>query len=167
MLALFALLGIMVMISAQQLADAVPGPRAAVAVALYAMVAFDRDSPVAAEAAMKYFVLGAISSGTLLYGFSIVYGVTGTLDSRRDLRAAAGTRRRSKLALLFGLAFVLVGIAFKFGAVPFHMWVPDVYHGAPTAVTLFIGSAPKIAAFALGMRVLAEGLAQLHDQLAG
>jgi NADH-quinone oxidoreductase subunit N len=106
---------------------------------------------------MKYFVLGAIASGSLLYGISIVYGVTGTFDlaglaSRVDGHAA------SNVGLLFGLAFLLAGIAFKFGAVPFHMWIPDVYHGAPTSVTLFLGAAPKLAYFALALRVLAEGL---------
>jgi NADH-quinone oxidoreductase subunit N len=125
--------------------------------ALYAMVAFDRDSGIAAESAMKYFVLGAISSGALLYGFSIVYGVTGTLQLDE---LAIGVREvgPANVGLILGLAFIIVGIAFKFGAVPFHMWVPDVYHGAPTPVTLFIGSAPKIASFVLAIRVLAEGL---------
>ena len=106
---------------------------------------------------MKYFVLGAISSGALLYGFSIVYGVTGTLQLDE---LALGVREvgPANLGLIFGLAFIIVGIAFKFGAVPFHMWVPDVYHGAPTPVTLFIGAAPKISSFILAIRVLAEGL---------
>jgi NADH-quinone oxidoreductase subunit N len=106
---------------------------------------------------MKYFVLGAISSGALLYGFSIVYGVTGTLQLD-ELAVAIREVGPTNIGLIFGLAFIIVGIAFKFGAVPFHMWVPDVYHGAPTPVTLYIGAAPKIASFILAIRVLAEGL---------
>ncbi len=155
-LGLVALLGVMVMISAGSLLTVYLGVEL-LSLSLYAMVAFDRESGVAAESAMKYFVLGAISSGTLLYGFSIVYGVTGTLHLDE---LAVGVREvgASNLGLIFGLAFIIVGIAFKFGAVPFHMWVPDVYHGAPTPVTLFIGSAPKIASFVLAIRVLAEGL---------
>jgi NADH-quinone oxidoreductase subunit N len=155
-LGLIALLGVMVMISAGNLLTVYLGMEL-LSLSLYAMVAIDRDSGVAAESAMKYFVLGAIASGTLLYGFSIVYGVTGTLQLDE---LAVGVREvgASNLGLVFGLAFIIVGIAFKFGAVPFHMWVPDVYHGAPTPVTLFIGSAPKIASFVLAIRVLAEGL---------
>jgi NADH-quinone oxidoreductase subunit N len=155
-LGLVALLGVMVMTSAGNLLTVYLGVEL-LSLSLYAMVAFDRDSGVAAESAMKYFVLGAISSGTLLYGFSIVYGVTGTLQLDE---LAIGVREvgAGNLGLIFGLAFIIVGIAFKFGAVPFHMWVPDVYHGAPTPVTLFIGSAPKIASFVLAIRVLAEGL---------
>jgi NADH-quinone oxidoreductase subunit N len=155
-LGLVALLGVMVMISAGSLLTVYLGVEL-LSLSLYAMVAFDRDSGIAAESAMKYFVLGAIASGTLLYGFSIVYGVTGTLQLDE---LAVGVREvgATNLGLIFGLAFIIVGIAFKFGAVPFHMWVPDVYHGAPTPVTLFIGSAPKIASFVLAIRVLAEGL---------
>jgi NADH-quinone oxidoreductase subunit N len=155
-LALVALLGVMVMVSAGSLLTVYLGVEL-LSLSLYAMVAFDRESGVAAESAMKYFVLGAISSGTLLYGFSIIYGVTGTLQLDE---LAVGVREvgAANLGLVFGLAFIIVGIAFKFGAVPFHMWVPDVYHGAPTPVTLFIGSAPKIASFVLAIRVLAEGL---------
>jgi NADH-quinone oxidoreductase subunit N len=155
-LGLVALLGVMVMVSAGSLLTVYLGVEL-LSLSLYAMVAFDRESGVAAESAMKYFVLGAISSGTLLYGFSIVYGVTGTLQLDE---LAVGVREvgAANLGLVFGLAFIIVGIAFKFGAVPFHMWVPDVYHGAPTPVTLFIGSAPKIASFVLAIRVLAEGL---------
>ena len=155
-LSLFAMLGIMVIISANSLLTVYLGIEL-LALALYALVAFDRDSGVAAEAAMKYFVLGAIASGTLLYGISILYGVTGTFQLD-DLALEVRNGNASNIGLLFGLAFIIVGIAFKFGAVPFHMWLPDVYHGAPTAVTLFLGSAPKIAYFALAMRVLAEGL---------
>ena len=155
-LALLAMLGVMVLVSAGSLLTAYLGVEL-LALALYAMVAFNRDSGVAAESAMKYFVLGAIASGTLLYGFSILYGVTGTLQLD-ELAIAVREVGPDNLGLIFGLAFVIVGIAFKFGAVPFHMWVPDVYHGAPTAVTLFVGSAPKIASFVLAIRVLAEGL---------
>lgn len=155
-LGLVALLGVMVMVCAGNLLTVYLGVEL-LSLSLYAMVAFDRESGVAAESAMKYFVLGAISSGTLLYGFSIIYGVTGTLQLDE---LALGVREvgASNLGLIFGLSFIIVGIAFKFGAVPFHMWVPDVYHGAPTPVTLFIGSAPKIASFVLAIRVLAEGL---------
>jgi len=160
-LALLATLGINVMISAGTLLSMYLGIEI-LALALYAMVAFDRDNGVAAESAMKYFVLGAIASGTLLYGISIVYGVTGTV--RLDwLAAGLGGSAASNIGLLFGLTFIVVGVAFKFGAVPFHMWIPDVYQGSPTAVTLFVGSAPKIASFALAVRVLAEGLGGLTD----
>jgi NADH-quinone oxidoreductase subunit N len=155
-LGLIALLGVMVMVSAGNLLTVYLGVEM-LSLSLYAMVAFDRESGIAAESAMKYFVLGAISSGTLLYGFSIVYGVTGTLQLD-ELAVAVREVGPANLGLIFGLAFIIVGIAFKFGAVPFHMWVPDVYHGAPTPVTLFIGSAPKIASFVLAIRVLAEGL---------
>jgi NADH-quinone oxidoreductase subunit N len=155
-LGLVALLGVMVMISAGNLLTVYLGVEL-LSLSLYAMVAFDRESGVAAESAMKYFVLGAISSGALLYGFSIVYGVTGTLQLD-ELAVAIREVGPSNLGLIFGLAFIIVGIAFKFGAVPFHMWVPDVYHGAPTPVTLFIGAAPKISSFILAIRVLAEGL---------
>ncbi len=155
-LALFAVLGIQVIVSAGSLLTIYLGIEI-MSLSLYAMVAFDREDGIAAEAAMKYFVLGAIASGALLYGVSILYGVTGTilLDG---VSAAVGTKGAGGIGLLFGLAFIVVGVAFKFGAVPFHMWLPDVYHGAPTPVTLFVGSAPKIASFALAMRVLAEGL---------
>jgi NADH-quinone oxidoreductase subunit N len=155
-LGLMALLGIMVMISAGNLLTVYLGVEL-LSLSLYSMVAFDRDSSIAAESAMKYFVLGAISSGMLLYGFSIVYGIAGTLqldELALELRGADATH----IGLIFALVFIIAGIAFKFGAVPFHMWVPDVYHGAPTPVTLFIGAAPKISSFVLAIRVLAEGL---------
>ncbi|HEY5807548.1 MAG TPA: NADH-quinone oxidoreductase subunit NuoN [Povalibacter sp.] len=155
-LGLTALLGIMVMISAGSLVTVYLGVEM-LSLSLYAMVAFDRDSGVAAESAMKYFVLGAIASGALLYGFSIIYGMTGTLQLD-ELAVAVREVGPDKLGLVFGLAFIIAGIAFKFGAVPFHMWIPDVYHGAPTPVTLLIGSAPKIASYVLAIRVLAEGL---------
>ncbi len=125
---------------------------------LYAMVAFDRESGIAAESAIKYFVLGSMASGTLLYGMSIVYGVTGNLE----LAAIAGAVHNGlgdNIGLVFGTAFLIVGVGFKFGAVPFHMWIPDVYDGSPTSVTVFIGTASKLAAFALAMRLLPEALA--------
>lgn len=159
-LGLFALLGIMVMISAHHFIVLYLGLEL-MSLCLYAMVAIDRDNPVASEAAMKYFVLGAIASGALLYGMSILYGVTGTLDIR-ELSGAVTEAGVTDVGLLFGLAFVLVGLAFKFGAVPFHMWIPDVYHGSPTSVTLFLGSVPKLAAFAMMMRLLVDGLGDLH-----
>ena len=130
------------------------------ALSLYAMVAFDRDSGIAAESAMKYFVLGAIASGALLYGMSLVYGLTGTLLLDEIAGALQG---KPSLGLIMGLVFLVVGVSFKFGAVPFHMWVPDVYHGAPSAVTLFVGTAPKIASFALAYRLLADGLGNVSD----
>ena len=162
-LSLFALSGIMVMISAHHFLTMYLGLEL-LSLSLYAMVAFDRDSPVAAEAAMKYFVLGAIASGTLLFGISIVYGATGTLEfaALSQSLGAMGGSEGANLALLLGLSFILVALAFKLGAVPFHMWIPDVYHGAPTSVTLFIGSASKIGAFALILRVLAEGMVEIH-----
>ena len=159
-LALFAVLGIQVIVSAGSLLSLYLGIEI-MSLALYAMIAFDRDNGVAAESAMKYFVLGAIASGALLYGISILYGMTGSF--LLDGVAAAVGSGRAPIGLLFGLAFIVVGVAFKFGAVPFHMWLPDVYHGAPTPVTLFVGSAPKIASFALAMRVLAEGLGGVAD----
>src|SRR6185436_17952888 len=155
-LGLFALLGIMVLVSANSLITLYLGVELQ-ALALYAMVAFNRESGVAAEAAIKYFVLGSIASGALLFGMSIIYGVTGALELGAIGQSVALLGAK-QIGLLFGLAFLIVGVAFKFGAVPFHMWVPDVYHGAPTPVTLFIGSAPKIASFVLAIRVLAEGL---------
>lgn len=155
-LGLVALLGTMVLIAAGNLLTVYLGLEL-LSLSLYAMVAFDRDSGIAAESAMKYFVLGAISSGTLLYGFSVLYGVTGTLQLD-ELAVAIREVGAANIGLVFGLAFIIVGIAFKFGAVPFHMWIPDVYHGSPTPVTLFIGAAPKIASFILAIRVLAEGL---------
>ena len=155
-LALFAVLGIQVIVSAGSLLSLYLGIEI-MSLSLYAMVAFDRDDGIAAEAAMKYFVLGAIASGSLLYGISILYGVTGSF-LLHDVAAVVGAGEAPGIGLLFGLAFIVVGVAFKFGAVPFHMWLPDVYHGAPTAVTLFVGSAPKIASFALAMRILVDGL---------
>ena len=163
-LGLFGLLGIMVIISGHSLLTLYLGLEL-LSLSLYALVAFNRDSGICAEAAMKYFVLGAIASGTLLYGISFLYGVTGTVE----LQALGQYFREPdalSLPLLLGLTFIIVGIAFKFGAVPFHMWLPDVYQGAPTPVTLYVGSAPKIAAFALTWRVLADGLLGLHESWA-
>ena len=158
-LGLFSLLGMMVLVSANSLLTVYLGLEL-MSLCLYAMVALRRESTVACEAAMKYFILGALASGMLLYGMSLLYGVTGSIQLDH-IAEAAGSAGRTDLVLILGLVFVLVGVAFKLGAVPFHMWVPDVYEGAPTAVTLFIGTAPKIAAFGMLMRVLAGGLAAL------
>jgi NADH-quinone oxidoreductase subunit N len=155
-LVLFATLGMMVMISANHLLTLYLGLEL-LSLSLYAMVALQRDSATATEAAMKYFVLGALASGMLLYGMSMVYGATGTLEITR-LAEIVFDGAANNVVLVFGLVFIVAGIGFKLGAVPFHMWVPDVYHGAPTAVTLFIGSAPKLAAFAFIMRLLVQGL---------
>ena len=155
-LALFALLGMMVMVSASHFLTLYLGLEL-LSLSLYAMVALQRDSSVATEAAMKYFVLGALASGMLLYGMSMVYGVTGSL-ALGDMAIALQDGTDLRIPLVFGVVFIVAGLAFKLGAVPFHMWVPDVYHGAPTAMTLFIGSAPKIAAFAFVVRILGQGL---------
>jgi NADH-quinone oxidoreductase subunit N len=155
-LVLFATLGMMVMISANHLLTLYLGLEL-LTLALYAMVALQRDSAAATEAAMKYFVLGALASGMLLYGMSMLYGATGTLGIAQ-LAEAILAGGAPDVVLVFALVFVVAGIGFKLGAVPFHMWVPDVYHGAPTPVTVFIGSAPKLAAFAFIMRLLVQGL---------
>jgi NADH-quinone oxidoreductase subunit N len=160
-LGLFALLGIMVLVSANSLVTLYLGVEL-LALSLYAMVAFDRESGNSAEAAIKYFVLGSIASGTLLFGMSIIYGVTGSLTLGSVSDAVLQLGGTAQIGLLFALAFLIVGVAFKFGAVPFHMWVPDVYHGAPTPVTLFLSAAPKLASFALAYRLLAEGLAGMQ-----
>ncbi|NJN00688.1 MAG: NADH-quinone oxidoreductase subunit N [Aquincola sp.] len=152
---LFALLGMMVMVSAGNMVTLYLGLEM-LALSSYGLVAMDRDSKIASEAAMKYFVLGALASGLLLYGMSMIYGATGALGLEAIHQAAASSSDRS--LLLFGVVFVLVGVSFKFGAAPFHMWVPDVYQGAPTAITLFIGSVPKIAAFGFAYRLLESGL---------
>lgn len=155
-LTLFATLGMMVMISANHFLTVYIGIEL-LSLSLYAMVALNRDSVSATEAAMKYFVLGALASGLLLYGMSMIYGATGTLEiSALAERLASG--EANKNILVFGVVFLVSGIAFKLGVVPFHMWIPDVYHGAPTAVTLFLGSAPKLAAFAIVIRMLVSGL---------
>ncbi|MGD8907698.1 MAG: NADH-quinone oxidoreductase subunit NuoN [Chromatiales bacterium] len=159
-LGLFAVLGMSIMVSANSFLTIYLGLEL-LALCLYALVAFDRRSSNGAEAAMKYFVLGALASGILLYGISMIYGATGTLQFDQ-LAQVVQKGDLNKLVMVFGIVFLVIGLAFKLGAVPFHMWVPDIYHGAPTAVTLFIGSAPKIAAFALTMRLLVDGLAELH-----
>src|SRR4030081_2257708 len=155
LLALTALLGIFVLVSANSMLTVYVGVEL-LALSVYAMVAFDRDSGIAAESAIKYFVLGAIASGALLYGMSLIYGLTGTLDLEQ---IAVKVHSPSNLGVILGLVFIVVAVAFKLGAVPFHMWLPDVYEGAPTSVTLFIGTAPKIAYFALTLRLLAQSLA--------
>ncbi len=164
-LALFSLLGMMVMISASHFLTLYMGLEL-LSLSLYAMVALHRDSAVATEAAMKYFVLGALASGLLLYGMSMLYGATGTLEVNAVSEAIRHGVQNKEL-LTFGLVFVVAGLAFKLGAVPFHMWLPDVYHGAPTAMTLLIGSAPKLAAFAFVMRILVEGLQPLMVHWSG
>jgi NADH-quinone oxidoreductase subunit N len=155
-LGLFAALGAMVLTSAASLITLYLGLEL-MSLCLYAMVAFDRESGIAAESAIKYFVLGSMASGTLLYGMSIVYGVTGSLEIAA-IAEAAHNGLGDNIGLVFGIAFLIVGVGFKFGAVPFHMWIPDVYEGSPTCVTVFIGTASKLAAFALAMRLLPEAL---------
>ncbi|MBV8031224.1 MAG: NADH-quinone oxidoreductase subunit NuoN [Betaproteobacteria bacterium] len=163
-LLLFSLLGMMIMISAGSFLTVYLGLEL-MSLCLYSLVALNRDSAASTEAAMKYFVLGALSSGLLLYGMSMIYGATHTLDllevsrSVRDMMAV--DKVPMKPFLVFGLVFVVAGIAFKVGVAPFHMWIPDVYHGAPTPVTLIIGSGPKLAAFAMAIRLLVNGLLDL------
>jgi NADH-quinone oxidoreductase subunit N len=159
-LGLFAALGAMVLTSAASLISLYLGLEL-MSLCLYAMVAFDRESGIAAESAIKYFVLGSMASGTLLYGMSIVYGVTGSLEIAA-IADAARNGLGDNIGLVFGIAFLIVGVGFKFGAVPFHMWIPDVYEGSPTCVTVFIGTASKLAAFALAMRLLPEALGGAH-----
>ena len=155
-LTLFATLGMMVMISANHFLTIYIGLEL-LSLSLYAMVAMNRDSVTSAEAAMKYFVLGALASGLLLYGMSMIYGATGTLDISA-VAASLFSRHADRVILGFGVVFLICGIGFKLGVVPFHMWIPDVYHGAPTSVGLFIASAPKLAAFAIVIRMLVSGL---------
>lgn len=164
-LGLFGLLGMMILVSAHSLLTVYLGLEL-LALSLYALVAFNRDSIPASEAAMKYFVLGALASGMLLYGMSMIYGVTGSLDLS-EISQSISSESVSDKVLVFGLVFIVVGIAFKLGAVPFHMWVPDVYHGAPTSVTLYIGTVPKLAAFAMAIRLLVEGLGGLVAEWQG
>ncbi|MCC6211252.1 MAG: NADH-quinone oxidoreductase subunit NuoN [Burkholderiales bacterium] len=161
-LLLFALLGIMIMASANSFLTLYLGLEL-LSLCLYAMVALNRDSAASTEAAMKYFVLGALASGMLLYGMSMIYGATGSLELPEIARQIAKLSKdgTQHTFLVFGLVFVVCGVAFKLGVVPFHMWIPDVYHGAPTAVTLLIGTAPKLAAFAMAMRLLVNGLLDL------
>ena len=158
-LTLFALLGMMVMIAAGSFVTLYLGLEL-LGLSLYAMVAMYRTSNAATEAAMKYFVLGALASGILLYGMSMIYGATGSLDIVTVAKVLA-TGQGNRTILLFGLVFVVSGVAFKLGAVPYHMWVPDVYDGAPTAVTLLIGTAPKLAAYAFMLRLLGVALGSL------
>lgn len=164
-LTLFAMLGMMVMISANHFLTLYLGLEV-LSLSLYAMVALQRDSATATEAAMKYFILGALASGLLLYGMSMLYGATGSLVLGEVAGVIQSGDADSEL-LVFGLVFVVSGLAFKLGAVPFHMWVPDVYHGAPTPMTMLIGSAPKLAAFAFVSRILVEGLQPLVQHWSG
>ncbi|MBB5017785.1 NADH-quinone oxidoreductase subunit N [Chitinivorax tropicus] len=158
-LTLFSMLGMMVMVSANNLLVLYLGLEL-LSLSLYALVALQRDSAISTEAALKYFVLGALASGMLLYGMSMLYGATGSLDLQVIAEMiATGKARQGLLAL--GVVFVVAGLAFKLGAVPFHMWVPDVYQGAPTAITMFIGSAPKLAAFAFVIRLLVIAMSGL------
>ena len=155
-LALFALLGQFVMISGNNLLVIYLGLEL-LSLALYALVALRRDSALATEAAMKYFVLGALASGFLLYGMSMIYGATGSLDLAVAFKTIS-LEPLNRAALVMGIVFIVAGLAFKLGAAPFHMWIPDVYQGAPTAVVLLVGGAPKLAAFAMSIRLLVEGL---------
>ena len=159
-LGLFAVLGMMVMASANHFLVLYLGLEL-MSLCLYTMVAFHRDSELGTEAAMKYFVLGALASGMLLYGMSILYGLTGSLEIG-VVRGAVAELSLDNTALIFAVVFIVVSLAFKLGVAPFHMWVPDVYHGAPTAATLFVATAPKIAGFAIFMRLLVDGLGDLH-----
>jgi len=156
-LTMFVLLGISVMTSANNFLVVYLGLEL-MSLSLYALTALRRDHAVSTEAAMKYFVLGALASGFLLYGLSMMYGATGTLEIPKVFERIANNPQINKEVLIFGVVFVVAGLAFKLGAVPFHMWVPDVYQGAPTSVTLLIGGAPKFAAFAITIRLLVEGL---------
>jgi NADH-quinone oxidoreductase subunit N len=158
-LGLFALLGMFVMISGSHFLVIYMGLEL-LTLSSYALVALRRDNANSTEAAMKYFVLGALASGFLLYGLSMIYGATGSLDVNTVLKAI-NTGQIKHQVLIFGLVFVVAGLAFKLGVVPFHMWIPDVYQGAPTAATLMIGGAPKLAAFAIFIRLLVEGLLPL------
>ncbi|HEY0660269.1 MAG TPA: NADH-quinone oxidoreductase subunit NuoN [Lysobacter sp.] len=160
-LMLFAIAGMMLLVSSGSLVMVYLGLEM-LALCSYALVAVDRDSPLASEAAIKYFVLGSLASGLLLYGLSLIYGATGTLDLVTIGTAAQATS--SSTLLITGVVFVVAGIAFKFGAAPFHMWLPDVYHGAPTPITLFIGSAPKLATFGMAYRLLEVGAGPLDDR---
>ena len=159
-LVMFSTVGMMLQISAGSLVMVYLGLEL-LSLCSYALVAVDRDSPLASEAAMKYFVLGALASGMLLYGMSLVYGATGSIELATIGANAASSAQ--PVMLLTGVAFMVAGIAFKFGAAPFHMWLPDVYHGAPTPITLFIGSAPKLAAFAMAIRLLDLGAGPLGE----
>jgi NADH-quinone oxidoreductase subunit N len=163
-LMIFAVIGVMLLVSAGNLIMIYLGLEL-LTLSSYALVALNRDSKLSSEAAIKYFVLGALASGMLLYGMSMVYGATNTLDLMQ-LHTAIPQSAMPHL-LVFGMIFMVIGVAFKLGAAPFHMWIPDVYQGAPTAVTVFIGSAPKLAAFGMAFRLLATGMGDLsqHWQL--
>ena len=159
-LSLEALLGIMLLISANNLIMVYLGLEL-LALSSYTLVAYDRESRRGPEAAMKYFVLGSMASGMLLYGMSMIYGATGTMDLYQ-VAEAVKVNGSDDIMLIFGLVFLVVGLAFKLGVVPFHMWIPDVYQGAPVSTTLFISSVPKMAAFAMAFRLLQTGLGDLH-----
>ncbi|MBU6487160.1 MAG: NADH-quinone oxidoreductase subunit NuoN [Burkholderiales bacterium] len=159
LLGMFALLGQLVMISGSNFLTLYLGLEL-MSLSLYAAIALRRDASQSNEAAMKYYVLGALASGFLLYGMSMLYGATGSLDLNEVLKAVA-SGHINNVVLLFGVIFIVAGVAFKMGAVPFHMWVPDVYHGAPTAMTLLVGGGPKVAAFAWGLRLLVMGVLPL------
>jgi len=160
-LGLFGVLGMMILVSAYNFLTLYLGLEV-MSLALYTMVAYNRKSGTASEAAMKYFVLGAIASGMLLYGISILYGLSGEIGIQQvgeyiGNKISSPKDITANISLVFGLVFLIIGIAFKLGVVPFHMWVPDVYHGAPTSVTLYLGSVTKLAAFAMVMRILHTG----------
>ncbi len=161
-LALFAVLGMMIMVSGQSMLTIYMGLEL-LSLCLYSLVALDRDNAKASEAAMKYFVLGALASGMMLYGMSMIYGMTGSLNIG-EISQALGDSNPKHPVLILGLVFIVAGLAFKFGAVPFQMWVPDVYQGAPTSITMLIGSVPKFAAFAITIRLLAQGLQPLTGE---
>ncbi len=162
-LGLFAILGMMVLVAAHNFLTIYLGLEL-MSLPIYALVALQRDSEIAVEAGMKYFVLGALASGMLLYGLSLIYGATGSLDIAVVMQVIAQTSTTHALILIFGLVFVVAGLAFKLGVVPFHMWIPDVYAGAPNAVTLFIAVAPKIAVFGMAIRLLVDAMPTLHLQ---
>ena len=162
-LVLLSVLGMMVMISGYSLLTLYLGLEI-LSLSLYALIAIARERADAIEAALKYFVLGAIASGLLLYGMSMIYGISGSLNISdiASFTSSANLASRETLIINFGLVFLVIGIAFKLGAVPFHMWVPDVYQGAPTSVTLLVSTVPKIAAVAMLVRILVDGLGSMH-----
>ncbi|WPE18329.1 NADH-quinone oxidoreductase subunit NuoN [Candidatus Thioglobus autotrophicus] len=162
-LVMLAVLGMMVMISGYSLLTLYLGLEI-LSLSLYTLIAIARERAGAVEAALKYFVLGAIASGLLLYGMSMIYGISGSINITdiANFATSANLASRETLILNFGLVFLVIGIAFKLGAVPFHMWVPDVYQGAPTSVTLFLSTVPKIAAVAMLVRILVDGLGAMH-----
>lgn len=162
-LGLFSILGMIILVSANSLLVLFLGLEL-LSLPVYAMAALRRDSSTCSEAAMKYFIMGGIATGILLYGMSMIYGATGTLNIPRIAHIVSATPAQDQLILIFGLVFLLTGIFFKLGAAPFHMWVPDVYQGAPTPVTIFLGAGPKIAAFALAVRLLVDTLPTLDVQ---